>query len=133
MIGRLERKSEPFLPLSAFLLRMLRTLGFLSVFVFLGLGIGILGYHWLQGLGWLDSLLNASMILTGMGPVDMPKTDAAKWFGSFYALFSGVVFLTCAGIGITPVVHRLLHWFHKETDDPAPAKRAAPRSAKKRG
>ncbi|HTQ80673.1 MAG TPA: hypothetical protein VMM92_11800 [Thermoanaerobaculia bacterium] len=112
---KLERRSDPLLPLGAFLGRMLRTLGFVLVLLALGLGIGICGYHWFQRLGWLDSLLNASMILTGMGPVDPPKTAAGKWFGSFYALFSGIAFLTCVGIGITPIAHRILHWFHQET------------------
>ena len=114
---RYERKSEPVLPRGKFLKRMARILSFVFAILAVGLGIGICGYHWLQGLGWLDSLLNASMILTGMGPVDPPKTAAGKWFGSFYALLSGVAFVTSAGIGFTPIAHRLLHWFHRETRD----------------
>jgi hypothetical protein len=114
---RYERRSEPLLPLHEFLKRMARTLSFVFAILAVGLGIGICGYHWCQGLGWLDSLLNASMILTGMGPVDPPKAPAGKWFGSFYALFSGIAFVTSAGIGFTPVAHRLLHWFHLETHD----------------
>lgn len=74
--------------------------------------IGMLGYHFLEGLSWLDSLLNASMILGGMGPVDELKTDAGKLFASFYALFSGVVLLASVGILITPIFHRFLHHFH---------------------
>ena len=112
-----ERRSDSLLPLDDFLKRLARTLAFVFAILAVGLGVGVCGYHWCQGLGWLDSLLNASMILTGMGPVDMPKTAAAKWFGSFYALFSGIVFLTCAGVAFTPVAHRLLHWFHRETRD----------------
>jgi hypothetical protein len=112
-----ERRSEPLLPLDDFLKRLARTLAFVFAILAVGLGVGVCGYHWCQGLGWLDSLLNASMILTGMGPVDMPKTAAAKWFGSFYALFSGIAFVTSAGIGFTPIAHRLLHWFHQETHD----------------
>jgi hypothetical protein len=114
---RFEHRSEPLMPLGAFLKRMARTLSFVFAILAVGLGIGVCGYHFLQGLGWLDSLLNASMILTGMGPVDPPKTAAGKWFGSFYALFSGIAFVTSAGIGFTPIAHRLLHWFHLETKD----------------
>ncbi len=114
---RFERKSEPLLPRAEFLKRMARTLSFVFAILAVGLGIGVCGYHWCQGLGWLDSLLNASMILTGMGPVDPPKTALGKWFGSFYALFSGIAFVTSAGIGFTPIAHRLLHWFHQETRD----------------
>ncbi len=114
---RFERKSEPLLPRTEFLKRMARTLSFVFAILAVGLGIGVCGYHWCQGLGWLDSLLNASMILTGMGPVDPPKTAVGKWFGSFYALFSGIAFVTSAGIGFTPIAHRLLHWFHQETRD----------------
>ena len=118
---RFERRNEPLLPVGAFLLRLAQTFSFVFAILAVGLSVGILGYHYLQGLGWLDSLLNAAMILTGMGPVDPPKTAAGKWFGSVYALFSGIVFLTSAGLGFTPIAHRLLHWFHLETGDQADA------------
>ena len=73
---------------------------------------GVVGYHVFAGLGWIDSVLNASMILTGMGPVDPMKTTAAKLFASAYALFSGVVFLSAVGIVFSPIFHRILHYFH---------------------
>lgn len=73
------------------------------------LGIGILGYHFIGDLGWVDSIYNASMILTGMGPIDEMKTDAAKLFASVYALFSGVVFLSTVAIFFAPFAHRLMH------------------------
>jgi len=76
------------------------------------LGIGMIGYHVLEGLSWLDSLLNASMILGGMGPVNPLKTEAGKLFASFYALYSGVILLASVGILITPIFHRFLHRFH---------------------
>ena len=76
------------------------------------LGIGMIGYHIFEGLSWLDSLLNASMILGGMGPVNPLKTDAGKVFASFYALYSGVILLASVGILITPIFHRFLHRFH---------------------
>ena len=79
--------------------------------------IGVVGYHVFGGLGWLDSLLNASMILTGMGPVDHLGSDAGKWFASAYALFSGIVFLSSVGVLMAPLVHRFLHRFHLELED----------------
>ena len=79
-----------------------------------GLGIGVLGYHWLARLSWIDSLLNASMILGGMGPVDPLKSDAAKIFASCYALFSGLAFIGIVSVLLAPFVHRMLHRVHAE-------------------
>ena len=79
-----------------------------------GLGIGVLDYHLIARLSWIDSLLNASMILGGMGPVDPLKTDAAKIFASSYALFSGVAFIGIVSVLLAPFVHRLLHRVHAE-------------------
>jgi hypothetical protein len=79
-------------------------------------GIGTVGYHAAGDLGWLDSFLNASMILSGMGPVDKMHTTAGKLFASFYALFSGIVFIGVMGIILAPWAHRLLHVVHAEED-----------------
>lgn len=76
------------------------------------LGIGILGYHFLENLSWVDSLLNASMILGGMGPVTPLQTNGGKIFASFYAIYSGVILLASVGILIAPIFHRFLHHFH---------------------
>jgi hypothetical protein len=85
------------------------------------LALGVVGYHVFARLSWLDSLLNASMILTGMGPVNPMTTTGAKLFASFYALFSGVAFITTIGVLLAPAVHRFLHRFHLElaSDDEA--------------
>ena len=80
----------------------------------LGLGIGVVGYHFIAQLSWIDSLLNASMILGGMGPVDPLPTNAAKIFASFYALFSGLAFIGIVSVLLAPFVHRMLHRFHAE-------------------
>ena len=85
----------------------------IGVLVF-GLGIGVLGYHWLAHLSWIDSLLNASMILGGMGPIDPLPNNAAKLFASFYALFSGLAFIGIVSVLLAPFVHRMLHRFHAE-------------------
>jgi pimeloyl-ACP methyl ester carboxylesterase len=107
-----EHYSKPVLPRELFLIRLLRHLGFMILVLGISLGIGVAGYHYLNELPWLDSLLNASMILAGMGPVDPMKSDAAKWFASLYALFSGVVFVSTVAVFLTPIVHRFLHQHH---------------------
>ena len=81
------------------------------------LSLGILGYHWIAGFGWADSLLEASMILGGMGPVNQLTTKGAKLFASGYALFSGLMFIAVLGIVLAPVTHRLLHKFHIDEED----------------
>ncbi|CAN5856599.1 hypothetical protein BH11VER1_BH11VER1_24640 [soil metagenome] len=112
-----EHKTEKLLSLPGFLRRMMLSL-LLSIGVLvIALGIGVVGYHELAGLDWIDSILNASMILTGMGPI-APMTDAtAKLFASAYALFSGVVFLSAMGLVLTPIFHRVLHMFHLDDTD----------------
>ncbi len=112
-----ERRHEALLPRRLFYRRVLTFFLFSVVIIGCSLGVGILGYHFTEHLSWLDSLLNASMILGGMGPVDSLKTDAGKVFASFYALFSGMVFLVAVGVLIAPVVHRFLHTFHVAPDD----------------
>jgi hypothetical protein len=76
------------------------------------LGIGIIGYHYLDHLGWLDAFVDAAMILGGMGPVHPLVSQPAKVFAGVYALFAGVVFIAVSGVVIAPFVHRLLHHFH---------------------
>lgn len=110
----LEQKHEKLLPLHHFLLRLAGFLAAGGLFVLLGLLVGVAGYHWIGGLPWIDAVLNASMILTGMGPVDELHTSAAKLFASGYALFSGLVFITVTGVVLAPIVHRVLHIFHFE-------------------
>jgi len=97
--------------------RFLLALGLSAGLVGFSLSLGILGYHFVAGLDWVDSLLNAAMILTGMGPVNALNSDAAKLFASAYALFSGVIFITSTGILLSPIFHRVLHRFHFEERD----------------
>ena len=79
--------------------------------------VGVLGYRGLGRLPWIDAILNASMILSGMGPVAELESDGAKLFASVYALFSGVVFLAVTGLVLAPVLHRLLHRLHLDDGD----------------
>ncbi len=81
------------------------------------LGIGVLGYHYFMDLPLIDSLLNASMILTGMGPVDTAETAGAKLFASIYAIYSGVAFLSSIAFLFGPIVHRFLHKFHLDIEE----------------
>ena len=94
--------------------RFLLALGLSASLIGFALSVGVLGYHFIAGFSWVDSLLNGAMILSGMGPVGALNSDAAKVFASAYALFSGVVFITATGILLAPMFHRVLHRFHLE-------------------
>jgi hypothetical protein len=85
--------------------------------LFISLWIGIYGYHYYFKIGWTDSLYNASMILTGMGPVAIPPNNSAKLFASFYAIYSGVAFLSSVAIIFGPIVHRFLHKFRLDVEE----------------
>jgi hypothetical protein len=112
-----ERRTEKLLPVPRFLGRMAKTVCFALFLIVVALAIGVVGYHHFAGLSWIDSLLNASMILTGMGPVDPMKTEGAKLFASLYAIFSGSLFLTSIAFVLAPLFHRLLHTFHLDEDE----------------
>ncbi len=112
-----EHKREKLLPWRRFARRMALSYLLAAGIVAFALGIGVLGYHFIAHLSWIDAVLNASMILTGMGPVDPMQNASSKLFASAYALFSGVVFLSATALLFTPIVHRLLHKFHLELED----------------
>lgn len=110
-----EHHTRLLLPKKAYFNRLFRNFILGLIIVFCSLLIGIFGYHFIEDMSWPDSLLNAaSMILTGMGPVDVVRTTSRKLFASFYAIFSGVVFLTTIAFILAPVAHRFLHKFHLE-------------------
>ena len=113
----LERRHEEILPLHLFVRRMFKCGLIALVLVACALGLGVCGYHFFADLPWLDALLNASMILTGMGPVDVLHSNSAKIFASGYALFSGLVFISLMALLIGPVAHRVLHKFHIAEED----------------
>ena len=112
-----ESRGEQVAPRSIFIGRVISALGIALGLILVALAIGITGYHLLAGLGWVDSLLEASMILGGMGPVKELHTDASKVFASVYALFSGIIFIALMGIMLAPVAHRVMHKFHVDDDD----------------
>jgi hypothetical protein len=117
-----EHKSEALLPRRAFYFRMARSVAAVAAIVVFSLFLGSAGYHGLGGLPWIDSLLNASMILAGMGPVDPLASTAAKLFATFYALYSGIAFLTMMAVLMAPLLHRFLHTFHLEVEEDDDAK-----------
>ena len=107
-----EHRKQKLAPIGVFYKRVLKNILLAALVLFVCLMIGILGYHFTANIPWLDSLHNASMILSGMGPVVEIKTVGGKWFSSFYALFSGIVFITNIGIILAPAMHRMFHRLH---------------------
>ena len=115
-----EHRSQPLLPRRLFLRRLLTHAGVALAVLAASLAVGVLGYRLLEHLTWIDALLNAAMILGGMGQISPITTDAGKIFASVYALFSGGVFLAVASILIAPIAHRLLHRLHLDEEDDSP-------------
>ena len=109
-----EHKSKKVIPVKHYVRRQLQYIGYASIIISFSLFIGVVGYHHFGNLGWIDSLLNASMILGGMGPVDPLSSDAAKLFASFYSLYSGIVFLAIVAVMLAPALHRFMHILHLE-------------------
>ena len=115
-IAVFESRHQPLLPRAEFLRRQARYAALALAIVFGSLLLGVVGYHALEGFDWIDALLNASMILGGMGPINELHSTAGKLFASFYALYSGLVVLVAAGVLFAPLLHRILHRFHLEVD-----------------
>jgi len=111
-----EHHKQPLLPFSFFVRRLIKSFLVAVIFIMLSLLLGAAGYHYTEGLSWLDATLNASMILAGMGPVDILRTSSGKLFATFYALYSGIAFLTTAAILLAPIIHRFLHKFHSQLE-----------------
>ena len=112
-----ERRHEKLAPVPVFIKRMAMSVAMALLMIAVCLFIGIAGYHWLAGLEWIDSLLEASMILGGMGPVKELHSSSAKVFASMYALFSGLVFIGIMGVVLGPLAHRMMHKFHVDDKD----------------
>ncbi len=112
-----EHKHEKLATPSVFVKRMLASVLIALLLITVALTIGILGYHFIAGFDWVDSLLEGSMILGGMGPINSLASSGAKLFASAYALFSGLIFIAIMGIILAPVTHRMLHRFHLDEHD----------------
>ena len=107
-----EHHSKPLLPFGAFLARIGANVGIAFGITALSLGAGMIGYHCTEGFSWIDCFLNAAMILGGMGEIDALKTDSGKIFAGCYALYSGLWVIVSMGLILTPVLHRMMHYFH---------------------
>src|SRR5207249_1025196 len=112
-----ERRNDELAPVPVFIRRVIGSLGIALCLIALALSIGIAGYHFIAGFNWIDSLLEASMILGGMGPIKELPNDTAKIFAALYALFSGLIFIALMGIILSPVAHRVMHKFHVDDED----------------
>jgi hypothetical protein len=111
-----ESRKHPLLPLPRFLRRMFLHLLAALALVAASLAAGMLGYGYYEHLPWRDGFLNSAMLLGGMGPVDPPKTDGGKVFAGLYALYAGLVFIIAVGVAAAPIVHRILHKFHWDSN-----------------
>ncbi len=111
-----EHHTKPLLPRKVYYRRIVRHAALGISVIVVSLGIGMAGYHFFEQLPWVDAFVNASMILSGMGPVATLQTDGGKIFAGCYALFSGLTLIAILGIIFAPVVHRALHKFHLEDE-----------------
>lgn len=112
-----EHKKDLVITRRQFVRRQLRFTAYATGILFFSLGIGVLGYHFFAGLPWVDALLDASMILTGMGPVNELESPGAKIFAAVYALYSGLAFLSVIAVFMAPAVHRFVHILHLNIED----------------
>ena len=107
-----ERRTDPLMPRRQFLVRLARSGALAVALAAFSLLIGMIGYHSLENLGWLDAFLNAAMLLGGMGPVNTPASEGGKLFAGLYALYCGLVVIVATGVLLAPIAHRMLHKFH---------------------
>lgn len=112
-----EHSGEPMLTRAQFAHRLLLHVAVAAAVVVAALALGAAGYHYADGIPWIDAVLEASMILAGMGPIHAPVTTAAKLFATGYALFSGLVFVALTALLLAPVMHRVLHRFKLGDED----------------
>jgi hypothetical protein len=113
-----EHISKPVLPRPQFISRQMRAILLGLGLIVLSLAIGMAGYMWFfPKLDWADAFVNAAMILSGMGPIAIPESTAAKVFSGCYAIYSGLMLVMSAGVVFAPLVHRFLHKLHADEDD----------------
>jgi hypothetical protein len=112
-----ETKRQPLLPRASFGRRMALHVGLAVGLLIFSLCAGMLGYIGTEGMSWIDAFLNTAMLLGGMGPVNPPVSFGGKLFAGLFALYAGLVFIVCAALVLTPVIHRVLHHFHVSEKD----------------
>jgi hypothetical protein len=111
-----EHRTKPLLPRRVYYQRLVRHAAMGIAIILVSLALGMIGYHTLEKLPWIDAFLNSAMILSGMGPVATMQTDAGKLFAGCFALYSGIALVTILAIIFAPVIHRFLHKFHLEDE-----------------
>ena len=111
-----EHRTKPLLPRRVYYQRLVRHAAMGIAIILVSLALGMIGYHTLEKLPWIDAFLNSAMILSGMGPVASMQTDAGKLFAGCFALYSGIALVTILAIIFAPVIHRFLHKFHLEDE-----------------
>ena len=109
-----EHRKQPLASKATFYRRIVKNIIIALFIIAVCLAIGTVGYYYTADMSWINAFHNASMILSGMGLVDKVESDAGKLFSSFYALFSGIAFITNIGIILAPALHRLFHRLHVE-------------------
>jgi len=113
--GLYEHRRAPILPLKAFAGRIALHASLVVSMLVVSLAIGMVGFHAIDAMSWLDAFFNASMLLGGMGPVfDHPLSDDGKLFAGLYALYCGLVVIAAIGVMLAPVMHRVMHRLHWE-------------------
>jgi hypothetical protein len=117
LLPEFEHRAQPVIPPHRFIIRLAYSGIIALAFIAVSLFIGMVGYHVLERLSWIDAFLNASMLLGGMGPVHTPVTSGGKLFAGLYALYCGLAVILVAGIILAPIAHRILHRFHMEGRD----------------
>lgn len=132
-----EHRTRPLLPRRDFIKRQARFAAIAAGMLLAALGVGALGYHFVESLNWLDAMYSAAMILTGMGPAGELKSDGGKWFATIYAIFGSLAFLISSSVLIAPLLHRMLHAMHLEgaapgDDAPRDHRPGGPRSRNSR-
>jgi hypothetical protein len=115
LLPEFEHLAQPVISPRQFIIRLVHSGIIALALIAASLFIGMVGYHILEGLNWIDAFLNASMLLGGMGPVNTPVTFGGKLFAGLYALYCGLAVILVAGLILAPVAHRILHKFHMES------------------
>jgi hypothetical protein len=117
VLPEFEHHAQPIIPPHQFIIRLAHSGIIAVVLIAISLFVGMVGYHVLEGLSWMDAFLNAAMLLGGMGPLHIPITFGGKLFAGLYALYCGLAVILVAGVILAPVAHRILHTFHMESRD----------------
>lgn len=115
LLPEFEHRAQPLITPHQFIIRLAHSGIIAFALIAVSLFIGMVGYHILEGLSWIDAFLDASMLLGGMGPVNTPVTFGGKLFAGLYALYCGLAVILVASVILAPVAHRILHRFHMES------------------